>query len=176
MDDDRIEFRDVILALLDNAITEAQAGHGRRIEIELEGGTLRISDDGRGLPVHEHPQSARSLTEVIFTGPRRGPRNTLARLNGACLWLEVEVQRDGGLWYQRFDYALPQAPLERRGVANQTGTRIACEPVAGEPPPFGDLVEYVQSLEDDDLAGPIEVVIRDASEDCEETVRLGDGS
>ena len=172
---DRFEFRDIIMALLDNAINEAQAGHARRIEIELEGGTLRVSDDGRGLPVHEHPQSGRSLAEVILTGPRRGPRNTLARLNSACLWLEVEIKQDGGLWFQRFDCAQAKGPLERRSAATSTGTRIACEPVAGEPPPFGDLVDYVQSLEDEGLAGPLEVVIRDASEDCQETVRLGAG-
>src|SRR5690606_34235234 len=104
---DALDFRGAALALLENALDELAEGHAREVELELGPETIRVRDDGRGLPVHAHPQSGRPLLEVILTGPRRGPRNTLARLNAGCLWLEVLVERDGGRWRQRYELALP---------------------------------------------------------------------
>ena len=43
----------------------------------------------------------------------------LARVNGSCLWLEIEVHRDGELWYQRYEFAKPVTSLMKRGNATQ---------------------------------------------------------
>lgn len=174
MDDDRFEFRDVILALVSNALAEAHAGHCQVIDIELLVGVVRVTDDGRGLPVHSHPQSGRSLVEVIFTGPRRGPRNTLARVTNSCLWLDAEIHRDGELWFQRFEYGLPKIDLEHRGTAVRRGTTITCAPVAGTAPTFEELRDYLRSLTGETVGNTVKIRLRDSrAEAREETIVLG---
>ncbi len=130
---DALDFTEATLALLDNALDEAVAGHAARIEVVVTPETVSVTDDGRGLPVHPHPQSGRPLLEVILTGPRRGPRNTLARLNAGCLWVEVEVEREGARWRQRYEMALPAGAVAREGAADGGGTRVTCAPASGAP-------------------------------------------
>ncbi len=174
VDDDRFEIRDVILALVSNALAEAQAGHCTTIDVELLVGVVRVTDDGRGLPTHPHPQSGRSLVEVIFTGPRRGPRNTLAQITGSCLWVDVEIHRDGELWFQRFEYGQPTTELERRGSAVRRGSTITCAPVAGQAPTFEELLDYLRSLTGEVVGSPVKIRVRDSRQDArEETIVLG---
>ena len=176
MSDERFEFGDVVLALLDNALTEAQGrvgGDPPRIEIELGDDAVRVRDDGRGLPVQPHPQSGRPLLEVILTGPRRGPRNTLARVNAACLWLDVTVHQDGAEWQQRYELARPTGLLVRRGPSERTGTEITCAPVLGGRPTFEEVRDYLQSLADEDLPQQVRVDLRDLREARGETIVLG---
>jgi DNA gyrase subunit B len=172
VDEERIEFRDIILALLENALDEAQSGHASAINIELSTDRVKVSDNGRGLPVHSHPQSARPLLEVIMTGARRGPRNTLARLNSACLWVDVEVHRDGGLFFQRFEYARPTTDLESRGTAIRQGTTISCAPAVGEAPSFEDLRDYLRTLSEDAFANTVKIRLQDTRVEQEETIVL----
>ena len=127
----RFEFTHVVHALLQNALDEAVRGHCRVIDVELASNAVRVSDDGRGLPIHPHPRSGRPLVEVILTGARRGPKNTLARVNAHCLWLEVEIHRDGTLWFQRYEFARSLAEPQRRGSATHRGTTFTCAPVSG---------------------------------------------
>jgi DNA gyrase/topoisomerase IV subunit B len=174
--DERFEFGDVVLALLENALTEAQgrgAGSAPKIEVELGDDAVRVRDDGRGLPVQPHPQSGRSLVEVILTGPRRGPRNTLAQVNASCLWVEVVVHQDGSEWFQRYDMARPAGLLHRRGPSERTGTEITCAPALGERPSFEQLRDYVRSLAGDELAQQVQVHLRDLREERGETIVLG---
>jgi DNA gyrase/topoisomerase IV subunit B len=143
---DAIEFREVAQALLRNALQETAGGHCTTIVVEVSDDSIRVSDDGRGLPLHPHPRSGRPLLEVILTGPRRGPVNTLARINAHSLWLEVEVHHEGSIYGQRYELALPTGPLERRGDTPRRGTTIACAPVLGEAPRFEDLRAYVREV------------------------------
>jgi DNA gyrase subunit B len=170
VDDERLEFRDIILALLENALEEAQSGHASVIGVELGADRVKVSDDGRGLPVHPHPQSARPLVEVIMTGARRGPRNTLARINSACLWVDVEINRDGGLFFQRFEYARPATELEARGSATRSGTTISCAPAVGEAPRFDDLRDYLRTLSEDGFARQVKIRLQDTREKREEII------
>jgi DNA gyrase subunit B len=55
-----IEFRDVAQALLGNALREAEEGHCTTIAVEVSDDAVRVTDDGRGLPVHPHPRSGRA--------------------------------------------------------------------------------------------------------------------
>ncbi|RMG08301.1 MAG: hypothetical protein D6731_22085 [Planctomycetota bacterium] len=170
---DRFTFRDVVVALLENAVDEARAGHCRVIDVELSADAVRVSDDGRGLPLGPHPQSGRPLSEVILTGPRRGPRNTLARVNAACLWLELRVCRDGALWAQRFEFARPEKPLERRGAATGSGTTITAAPAQGEAPSFEELRECVRALSSSGLGRAVRVRLRDRRASRDETIVIG---
>lgn len=169
-DEDSLEFRDIIWALIANALAEAQGGHATAISVDVAHDRISVTDDGRGLPIHPHPQSGRPLLEVIMTGARRGPRNTLARLTGACLWVDVEVHRDGELYFQRFEYARPRADLETRGVATRRGTTISCAPAVGEKPRFEDLRDALRTLGEDGCANEVKIRLNDLSEQREATI------
>jgi DNA gyrase subunit B len=169
-----LEFRDVVRALLDNSLDEVEAGRCTAIAVDVYDDAVRVSDNGRGLPVHPHPRSGRPLVEVILMGPRRGPRNTLARVNADCLWLEVEVHRDGVLWFQRHELAQPTVALHRKGAATRPqGTAISCAPGRGSAPSFDEVCELVRAR---GAVGPegreARVRIRDYREARDETIVL----
>ncbi len=105
-----------------------------------------------------------------MTGARRGPRNTLARLTSACLWVDVEVHRDGGLYFQRFEYAQAQGELEHRGIATRRGTTISCAPAVGEKPRFEDLRDALRTLGEDGCASRVKIRLKDLSEQKEATI------
>jgi DNA gyrase/topoisomerase IV subunit B len=166
-------FRDVVVALVANATDEARAGRCTAIGLEVGDDAVRVTDDGPGLPLQPHPRSGRPLLEVILTGPRRGPVNTLARVNASCLWLEVEVHKDGELWFQRHELALPGADLAKKGAAVRRGTTITCAPALGSAPPFEALRELVREATrpgPDGLAPRVKVRLRDLRVSRDETI------
>lgn len=172
MDTSEVDFRTVVEALVRNALREAREGGCRRIEVEVTPETVRVVDDGRGLPVHPHPHSGRPLAEVILTGPRRGPVNTLARVNAHCLWLDVETHTDGERWAQRYEFALPTGPLERRGPTPRRGTSITCAPARGEAPSLAEVEALVRgAAAREEVSGRVDIQVRVGGRD--ETIALG---
>jgi len=167
---DALDPSDVLRALLENSLAEAEAGHCAAIAVEVSDDAIRVCDDGRGLPVHPHPTSGRSLLEVIMTGPRRGPKNTLARVNASALWLEVEVHRDGQLWFQRYEYARPATPLHRKGSAIRRGTTLTVAPARGETPGFEALRDQIRAATAEARASGLKVRLRDHRVAREETI------
>lgn len=168
-----MEFDDVAHALLRNALREAQEGRCGTIFVEVSDDAVRVTDDGRGLPVHPHPRSGRPLAEVILTGPRRGPTNTLARINKNSTWLEVEIHSGGQLWTQRYEFALPITPLENKGATTRQGTMIACAPALGAAPAFDDLRAFVRETTTRKMGGSavkVRVRLRDLREARDETI------
>lgn len=165
-----LEFRRVVEALLQNALDLAQQEAVHAIDLEISADLVRIGDDGPGLPMQPHPFSGRPLLEVIMTGARREAMNTLARLNASCLWLDVEIHRDGELWFQRYEFARPTAPPKQRGTAVRQGTTISCAPARGEPPTFEQLRAMVRRLTQDTPGVKVKVRIRDAREAQDETI------
>lgn len=166
-----IEFKEVADALLRNALQEAHQGPCTTITVEVSDDAVRVSDDGRGLPVHAHPRSGRPLAEVILTGPRRGPVNTLARINAHSVWLEVEVHRDGAVWGQRYDFAHPTTPLEKTGPSARHGTLIACAPALGDAPSFDEVRALVRQVSAEERGVQVKVRVRDLREPArEETI------
>lgn len=165
-----MEFAEVAQALLSNALREAQEGRCGTIFVEVSDDAVRVTDDGGGLPVHPHPRSGRPLAEVILTGPRRGPVNTLARVNANSAWLEVETHTDGQRWTQRYEFALPTTPLENRGATPRQGTTIACAPAIGSPPAFDDLRAFVRETSTGLREVKVRVRLRDLREARDETI------
>jgi topoisomerase-4 subunit B len=127
--------------VLDNAMDEAVAGHADRIEVYLSSdGSLRISDNGRGVPVDEHPgYPGKSALEVIFTTLHSGAKfsgkayDTSGGLHGVGVslvnalseWVDVEVARDRKLYGQSFARGIPTSTLTARGAApNRRGTTV----------------------------------------------------
>jgi len=131
--------------VLDNSMDEAVAGHATRIEVTLEAGNrLTIIDNGRGMPIDEHPKfPGKSALEVIMTTLHSGGKfegkayATSGGLHGVgasvvnALSTEtvVEVARNKELFRQSFSQGLPLGPLEKVGAApNRRGTSVSFKP------------------------------------------------
>jgi topoisomerase-4 subunit B len=131
--------------VLDNSMDEAVAGHATRIEVTLEAGNkLTIIDNGRGMPIDEHPKfPGKSALEVIMTTLHSGGKfegkayATSGGLHGVgasvvnALSAEtvVEVARNKELFRQSFSRGLPLTGLERIGAApNRRGTLVSFVP------------------------------------------------
>jgi topoisomerase-4 subunit B len=138
--------------VLDNAMDEAVAGHANRIEVELgDGNRLTISDNGRGIPVEEHPKfPGKSTLEVILTTLHSGGKfsgkayATSGGLHGVGVSVvnalsdhtRVEVARNRELFAQEFSKGAPRGPIQKLGATpNRRGTTVSFRP---DPEIFGD--------------------------------------
>ncbi|MFT4181189.1 MAG: DNA topoisomerase IV subunit B [Rhizobium sp.] len=142
--------------VIDNSMDEAVAGHADFIEVHLDQrGYLTVTDNGRGIPVENHPQvPGKSTLEVIMTKLHAGGKfdgkayETSGGLHGVGVSvvnalsddLEVEVARNRKLYRQRFSRGIPQGGLEELGdVHNRRGTRVRFHP---DPQIFGDHAKF----------------------------------
>ncbi len=133
--------------VLDNSMDEAVAGFADRIEVELEvDGTLRVTDNGRGMPVDPHPKfPKKSALEIIMTVLHAGGKfsgkvyHTSGGLHGVGVSVvnalsdkvEVEVARDRKLYRQTFSRGTPTSKLVEVGPAhNRRGTTVRFHPDA----------------------------------------------
>ncbi len=133
--------------VIDNAMDEAVAGHANFIDVTLDAnGYLSVTDNGRGIPIENHPQvPGKSTLEVIMTKLHAGGKfdgkayETSGGLHGVGISVvnalsddcEVEVARGRRLYRQRFSRGLPLGGLEDLGeVHNRRGTRVRFHPDA----------------------------------------------
>ncbi|OQP87964.1 DNA topoisomerase IV subunit B [Rhizobium rhizosphaerae] len=133
--------------VIDNSMDEAVAGHANFIDVHLDAeGFLTVTDNGRGIPVENHPQApGKSTLEVIMTVLHAGGKfdgkayETSGGLHGVGIsvvnalsdLVEVEVARNRKLYRQRFSRGLPLGGLEELGdVQNRRGTRVRFRPDA----------------------------------------------
>src|SRR5688572_21463333 len=131
--------------VLDNAMDEAVGGHANRIEVALEpGNRLTISDNGRGIPVDEHPRfPGKSALEVILTTLHSGGKFSgkayatsgglhgvgVSVVNALSSHTRVEVARNRELYAQEFARGLPLGPLKTLGpTPNRRGTTVSFAP------------------------------------------------
>ena len=142
--------------ILDNSMDEAVAGHANRIDFHLEGrDRLTIRDNGRGMPVGEHPKfPGKSAVEVILTTLHAGGKFSgkayatsgglhgvgASVVNALSSELHVEIAREKTLYQQSFSRGVPQGPLAMVGAApNRRGTAVTFCPdpeIFGEKPYF----------------------------------------
>ncbi len=145
--------------ILDNSMDEAVAGHADWIEITLEAGNkLSIRDNGRGIPIDEHPKfPGKSALEVIMTTLHSGGKfesgayETSGGLHGVgisvvnALSIEtiVEVAKDRKLYRQSFSQGKTTSKLENLGeIHNRRGTTVSFIP---DPEIFGDKAKFKPS-------------------------------
>ncbi|MCW2246444.1 topoisomerase-4 subunit B [Azospirillum fermentarium] len=153
--DDRA-LHHLVAEVLDNAMDEAVAGFASRIDLELASdGTVTVRDNGRGIPVDDHPKyPGKSALEVILTTLHSGGKfsnkvyQTSGGLHGVGLSvvnaltdkLRVEVARDRQLYTQDYSRGAPQGPLARQGaVNNRRGTTVRFHP---DPEIFGEQARF----------------------------------
>jgi DNA gyrase subunit B len=133
----------LIWEVVDNAIDEAMAGHCNYIEIELlPENKIRVSDNGRGIPVEKHPQTKKSTLETVLTvlhaGGKFGGEGYkvsgglhgvgISVVNALSSCLVAEVKRDGKIWQQEFKTGKAKANVKSVGKTKETGTTITFEP------------------------------------------------
>ncbi|WP_298466428.1 DNA topoisomerase IV subunit B [uncultured Erythrobacter sp.] len=131
--------------VLDNSMDEAVAGHANRIEVRLEeGNRLSISDNGRGIPVDEHPKfPGKSTLEVILSTLHSGGKFSgkayatsgglhgvgVSVVNALSSHTRVEVARDKQLYAQEFSKGQTLGKIEQLGAApNRRGTMVTFTP------------------------------------------------
>lgn len=146
----------LVSEILDNSMDEAVAGHADWIEMHLQvGNIVTIRDNGRGIPVDEHPKyPGKSALEVIMTTLHSGGKfsnkayQTSGGLHGVGIsvvnalsdkmW--VEVARDKKLYKQSFSRGLAQGPIENLGaIHNRRGTAVCFHP---DEEIFGDKASF----------------------------------
>ena len=133
----------LVYEIVDNAIDEALAGYCTHIETEiLEGDVIRVTDNGRGIPVGIHPKMGIPAVTVVYTilhaGGKFGGEGYKVSgglhgvgasvVNALSEWLIVEVKNGEHIYQQKFARGVAQGDLTIIGDTNETGTRVTFKP------------------------------------------------
>ena len=144
----------LIKEIADNSIDEAIAGYATKVEVTLlEDGGVRISDDGRGIPVDKHPKTGKSTLETVLTILHAGGKfggggyKVSSGLHGVgssvvnalSTRMIAEVRKNGKVYRQEYATGVPQTDLEVVGKSDTSGTTITFYP---DPTIFKETVSF----------------------------------
>ena len=129
----------LVYEIVDNSIDEALAGYCNEIKVEiLPGDVIRVSDNGRGIPVGIHPKEKISAATVVYTVLHAGGKFGgggykvsgglhgvgASAVNALSEWLELTVYDGENIWFQRFQRGSYSEPLKKIGETDKTGTSV----------------------------------------------------
>jgi len=133
----------LVYEIVDNSIDEALAGCCDTINVVInEDNSVKITDNGSGIPVEMHPKTGKSTLETVLTVLHAGGKfnNDAYKVSGGLhgvgssvvnalsTWLVAEVRRDGNIYRQKYEKGVPTTELEIVGEAVNTGTTITFLP------------------------------------------------
>jgi DNA gyrase subunit B len=139
----------LVFEVVDNSIDEAMAGHATIVSVSINvDGSVTVEDDGRGIPTERHPQLSEEIgrdvstlegvmTVLKFGGKfQKGAYQTSGGLHGVGVtvvnflseWCEVEVCRDGYVYYQEYERGVPKCDVRRVGHTTKRGTKTTFKP------------------------------------------------
>jgi len=133
----------LIWEVVDNCLDEAMGGYAKNIEIILlPNNRVKVTDDGRGIPVDVHPQTKKSALETVLTTLHAGGKfggeayKVSGGLHGVGVsvvcalskWMRAEVCRQGNIYWQEYVQGKPKAKVVKDKLCKNTGTTIFFEP------------------------------------------------
>ena len=144
----------LIKEIADNSIDEAIAGYATKVEVTLlKDGGVRVSDDGRGIPVDKHPKTGKSTLETVLTILHAGGKFGVGGykvssglhgvgssvVNALSTRMIAEVRKNGKIYRQEYATGVPQTELEVVGKSDGSGTTITFYP---DPTIFKETVNF----------------------------------
>ena len=130
----------MVYEIVDNCVDEALAGYCTEINIVIEpGNIMSVEDNGRGIPVEIHPKTHISTAETVYTVLHAGGKFGgdsgykvsgglhgvgASVVNALSIWVEVTIQRDGGIYQMKFEKGKTVKKLEKIGNSKKTGTKV----------------------------------------------------
>ncbi len=129
----------LVYEIVDNSVDEALAGYCTEIEVTInKGDSVRVIDNGRGIPIGINHKAGKSAVEVVFTMLHAGGKFGgggykvsgglhgvgASVVNALSEWLEVTVHKDGKKYKQRYERGKVIYPLKETGETKKTGTEV----------------------------------------------------
>ena len=130
----------LVYEIVDNSVDEALAGYCTEINVTIEpGNIICVKDNGRGIPVEIHPKTKISTAETVYTVLHAGGKFGgdsgykvsgglhgvgASVVNALSEWVEVTIQRDGGIYQMRFERGKTVEKLKKIGDPDKTGTMV----------------------------------------------------
>ncbi len=182
----------LVYEIVDNAIDEALAGYCDKITVEiLDDGVIRVTDNGRGIPVGINPQKGIPTVTVVFTilhaGGKFGGNGYKVSgglhgvgasvVNALSTWLEVEVKDGTHIYKERYEKGNVKEELKVIGDTDEKGTTVTFKP---DPTIFTDTTRYDYDIllkrlrEQAFLNAGIRVVLKDCRADADLPDRMDD--
>lgn len=176
----------LIWEIVDNSVDEAMGGHCDRIEVSLNtDGTVTVIDNGRGIPVEEHPTEKKSALEVVMTVLHAGGKFDkenyavsgglhgvgVSVVNGLSTKCFVEVHTKGQIYTQKYECGVPTTELETVGPTELHGTTVTFLPDDS----IFETVEFKQEIVSHRLRElaflnrGLTIILRDQRDQTEET-------
>ena len=182
----------LVYEVVDNSIDEAMAGHATEVKVKVNNdGSVTVEDNGRGIPVEEHPDLGFSTLQGVMTVLKFGGKfgggayTTSGGLHGVGVtvvnflseWAEVEVRRDGHVYQQEYERGVPTGEVRRIGSTDRVGTKTTfkADPQIFPNTKFTYATLYKRLQELAFLNQGVKIVFRDERTDEGETFKYDDG-
>jgi DNA gyrase subunit B len=133
----------LIWEVVANSVDESLAGYCKNIDVVIENNNrIKVSDDGRGIPVDIHPKTKKSALETVLTYLHAGGKFSdkvykvsgglhgvgISVVNALSKYFKAIVYRDGFEWVQEYERGVPKYPVKKLKPSKKNGTTIIFEP------------------------------------------------